>query len=272
MMNYNYVKIYDITVADAGAYLLRASSKGGTVESRCNVYVEGEHCVHSDWPDSPTFPALADTSKSTDKVARFVQKLPETYTINVPGEETLTLTCKTSGDGAQVHWFIDGVAVSPQHARARVRTFDDGTSTMTVEKADRADTGVYTVRVANVHGTSETCTCSVEMREIAPVIRDQECVFVDKPANQLTVEEGGLLQLTCEVSGHPVPIGWTHSLLLPPPLLFAVHWSKDTKDIVATDDEQITIYTKHNTHQLKIKNVSYYNIYLNHQNIAGIHY
>ena len=84
------LKIYDIQVADQGVYLLRASTKGGAVESRCTVYVEAAGT------------ASGTEAKAADKAPRFMQKLNETYLIGAKEDETITLTVKVVSEAAQV--------------------------------------------------------------------------------------------------------------------------------------------------------------------------
>ena len=111
----------------------------------------------------------------------------------------------------------------PTNDRFRVTETDDGTSTLSIRKAQFDDQGVYTARATNIVGEAEAKT-TLNIVGIKPVIN----IDLD---SSLEITKGATMKLKIVASGTPKP---------------NIIWMRDNDELVSNDRIQVTTSTQDN--------------------------
>uniref|UniRef100_A0A915KCF1 Ig-like domain-containing protein n=1 Tax=Romanomermis culicivorax TaxID=13658 RepID=A0A915KCF1_ROMCU len=155
----------------------------------------------------------------------FIRVLTNVYEADV--SETLRLECKLNGSPRpQVQWYKDGRVVRADENFV-LESKEDGTQSLTLRKASKADVGEYVCEATNILGKAETHT-SVVVIENFPLVSEPMEISTheefapefDQELRECRVDEGQSVAFECHVLGQPAPV---------------VHWFKDGQKVEEND-------------------------------------
>ncbi|EJD74527.1 CAMK/MLCK protein kinase [Loa loa] len=213
------LKINDAHIEQQGEYLCRASNKGGSAETRCNVIVKED---------------LAKDEMS--KMPEFIEKMQN---VRVKNEgDALTLKCKVTGKPKpEIRWLLNGKAIA-EDDKIRIRTFDDGICVMEITRLKAELCGTYTAIAHNIYGNAHAnAEISLDAVDLSMKMKGREPFFLVEPIRNLVIEESTTLHIVCDIDGEPEP---------------KVTWFKDHSLI---KDDRFAIQKEGTNHQITIASV-----------------
>ncbi|KAK6047730.1 immunoglobulin I-set domain protein [Cooperia oncophora] len=175
------LKIYEAQPEHQGQYICKVSNKLGVVESRAMLVVE------------------QDTTDQVTNIPVFIKKLQNVTVKEVGGP--ISLSCQVRGDQPiTLNWLHNGTLITSD-SRYRIRSFDDGISTLEILAITEELCGTYTVRASNPHGDSHS-SALVQLDQIADeVAAPSPPTFVIAPKSKIVVDESSSLTIVCDISG-----------------------------------------------------------------------
>nr|XP_006823009.1 PREDICTED: striated muscle-specific serine/threonine-protein kinase-like [Saccoglossus kowalevskii] len=177
--------IQQATIHDRGEYTCAAANFVGKVS--CKAYLSVKEKV--ELPPEPSPPDFTTTLQD----------------ITIIEGNAATLECKVSGyPEPDVMWLLDGRLIQP--AKDIRMMFDGEIATFTMLKAFPEDSGVYTCRLTNVHGETQSCNATVTVIEDtrAPTYETSPPKFLQR-FKDTDVVEGHEVKFQCLIVGTPSP-------------------------------------------------------------------
>ncbi|XP_077997326.1 protein Obscurin-like [Glandiceps talaboti] len=173
------------TTQDKGEYTCTASNFVGKVSSNAHLAVKEK----VEKPPEPSPP---------DFISVF-------HDLTIVENKPVILECKVSGyPEPDVMWLLNGKVIQP--AKEIRMMFDGETATFTLEKAYPEDSGVYTCRLTNIHGETQSCNATVTVIEDTrpPTYEPSPPKFL-QTFKDSDVVEGNEVKFQCTIIGTPTP-------------------------------------------------------------------
>ncbi|VDK88198.1 unnamed protein product, partial [Onchocerca ochengi] len=135
----------------------------------------------------------------------------------------------------EIRWLLNGKAITQDDDRIRIRTFDDGVCILEVSSLTSEYCGTYTAIAHNIYGdahaNAEILLDTVDMKMA------KKPFFVVEPIRELTIEEGAVLCIVCDIDGEPE---------------LEVTWLKDHSQI---KDDRFVIHKEGISYQFTVSSV-----------------
>ncbi|KAK5984897.1 hypothetical protein GCK32_008606 [Trichostrongylus colubriformis] len=175
------LKIYEAQPEQQGQYICKVSNKLGVVESRASLIVERE-----------------DTDQASN-IPVFIKKIQNVTVKELGGD--VSLSCQVRGSSPLVICWLHNGSPIESDISYRIRSFDDGISTLEIHALTEDLCGTYTVTASNPHGDAHS-SAVVELERIT----DETAVpsaptFVVAPKSKVVVDESSSLTIVCDISG-----------------------------------------------------------------------
>ncbi|GFS02464.1 titin, partial [Elysia marginata] len=238
--------LIDVSKQDAGEYVLKVENELGEITCKTMLLVKGREkeieIPGQDMEDALTITRTVTTTQREEQV--IVQQVKPTFVtplepeIYVRERGIARLECQVDAAPAPlVTWFVNGMEIKPSpHYEIQ---YEDGKSVLLIIEVGPQDTGEYTCRAVSELGEAvSSTTLYVQEPAKTDIQRPEDTSALVQPSptqllsppvfldtlTDIQAEDGQELQMTCRVSGTPMP---------------SVSFFHDSKNI--DDDEEFVI-------------------------------
>ncbi|VDO56555.1 unnamed protein product [Haemonchus placei] len=175
------LKIYEAQAEHQGQYTCKVSNKLGVVESRAMLVVEPK------------------TTNEVTNVPVFIKRI-QNVTVKELGS-TVSLSCQARGDQPlEIRWLYNGhlIDLEPHY---RIRSFDDGISTLEIQGITEDICGTYTVTASNPHGEAHSSATVLLDQITDKTAEPSPPTFIIAPKSKVVAEEQSSLTIVCDITG-----------------------------------------------------------------------
>ncbi|XP_071198207.1 striated muscle preferentially expressed protein kinase-like [Salvelinus alpinus] len=204
--------------SDAGTYCVTAANEAGRASSSATLSVKPEPMQEPQGnlsvPRDISSPITSDEEylspleegmdfggPETRKIVDTRFKEPPAFQVTmndqavIEGQE-VTMSVRLNGQPKpMVYWLRDRETIKTD-LHHKVRETKDCTFEMTINSAQKSDTGVYTCKIINEYGTKQ-CECKLEVK-VPPV---EPGLTIIRPVMDITADAGETVMLECHIIG-----------------------------------------------------------------------
>ncbi|VDK48693.1 unnamed protein product, partial [Anisakis simplex] len=174
----------ECTPDDAGLYECSARNAYGTAQTA--AYVTVEEMVYTKDVHEAEIHEIAITKSPSPYVPQEPPRFTETMTSEIEDEKTV-LKCKVHSEApVEISWYHNNVPLT-QNEKYTMRSFVDGTQTLSVRDVSKRDEGVYMCRAESRYGVAETSSQVITKEERQ--IREEEVLIEEHTDEQIQLPQ-----------------------------------------------------------------------------------
>ncbi|CAD5231988.1 unnamed protein product [Bursaphelenchus xylophilus] len=193
------LKLYDVTMSDAGNYMITITNPKGSATSECALMIATESGA-----DSHLVAGESDTNKP-----EFIVRPPEEASVSegTPIELHARVNAYPT---ATVKWLKDGKEIARTNRSYHTRVSGDGEYVLLIECAILKTAGLFSCLAVNKHGQVQSDTrLKVKKRTSFKSTGNEQSPIFTAELKETAVKIGMSASFNCQVTGNPEPtVSW----------------------------------------------------------------